>query len=335
MTHKPNHVYAEFILALSTPNTFFLNVRFLGNSPRRNFDPRTFLPAGASTATSRNETSCAILFVLTKRNSHHKHKPFSRNTMMTSPPTHVELNRLMSLPGDLARLEPLACPCEPQKNNTCCRDDDADTASLLSLAAGSSVSQQAAVGTSHASEVIDTSCTSKTSTGKRKRRVSIQPVPTDIQFLDDDHHANKDDLWYTLAGLNECKRDAKRLCMAVDIEDVIHEAYLVTTTLPLADTTEVQTMIQLSADFEEQRGLERLSSSYHGFCRNVAILHTKTEVFLAQASQIVTSAGNDPCALAKVYTDACKPAARFARFLAKVDESEAAQEYELSALLEP
>jgi hypothetical protein len=87
---------------------------------------------------------------------------------------------------------------------------------------------------------------------------------------------------------------------------------------------EVESMIQQSPCFEEQRGLERLLSECHGFCRNLQILNAKTEVFISQVFQhLVSAAGGrqDSGELAKIYGQASQPAARFARLLGEMDAS--------------
>lgn len=87
-------------------------------------------------------------------------------------------------------------------------------------------------------------------------------------------------------------------------------------------------MVQLPA-FQEQRGLERLSSNYHQLCRNLQMVHTTTELVLAQATErivdsmpynvIASAAYADAGTLATRYGKASQQNVRFARLLAEVD----------------
>lgn len=78
-------------------------------------------------------------------------------------------------------------------------------------------------------------------TCKRKRRVEFQLESNQVCHLLDanQHHSTTEDkeaLWYSATSLSEFKREAKRLCQTVDIEDVIHTAYSLSND-PSADTT--------------------------------------------------------------------------------------------------
>jgi hypothetical protein len=165
----------------------------------------------------------------------------------------------------------------------------------------------------------------------KKRRVCIRPVPQWInepeQEHPDHHYSDRAGLWYSARELSECRREAKQLCQNSDIE-LIHAAYSLcaspTTSSLVIQTKVQQRLLRKSKDFGRQRGLERLSSQSHGLSRNLQILHAKTEFFIAQASQFVstsTCAGTkrDDAELSKIYAQASMPAVRFARFLGETD----------------
>jgi hypothetical protein len=161
----------------------------------------------------------------------------------------------------------------------------------------------------------------------KKRRVCIQPEPHQIHEQESDYDTDKIKLWYSAQELSECRREAKQLCEEVDIEDVIHDAYALAASPPSSPldnnkfkkAQKVQKrLLRRSADFERQRGLERRSSTRHGLSCNFQIIQAKTELYMAQANQILLG-HRDPAELSKVYADASKQAVRFARLLGETD----------------
>jgi hypothetical protein len=158
----------------------------------------------------------------------------------------------------------------------------------------------------------------------KKRRVCIQPEPQQIIKQESNYDTDKIELWYSAQELSECRRVAKQLCEEVDIEDVIHGAYALPSS-PLdsnkfkkAQKLQKQ-LLRRSADFERQRGLERRSSLSHGLSCSFQMIQAKTELFLAQANQMILLGHIDPAELSKVYTDASKQAVCFARLLGETD----------------
>jgi hypothetical protein len=162
----------------------------------------------------------------------------------------------------------------------------------------------------------------------KKRRVYIQPEPQQIHKQESGYDTDKKELWYSAQELSECRREAKQLCEEVDIEDVIHGAYALAASPPLSPLDNnrfkqaqklQKRLLRRSADFERQRGLERCSSASHGLSCNLHMLQAKTEIFLAQANQMILLGHSDPAELSKVYTDASKQAVCFARLLGETD----------------
>jgi hypothetical protein len=162
----------------------------------------------------------------------------------------------------------------------------------------------------------------------KKRRVCIQPEPQQIHKQESNYDIDKIELWYSAQELSDCRREAKQLCKEVNIEDVIHGAYALAASPPSSPldnnkfkkTQKLQKrLLRRSADFERQRGLERRSSASHGLSCNFQMIRAKTELFLAQAHQIIVLGRIDPAELSKVYTDASKQAVCFARLLGETD----------------
>jgi hypothetical protein len=162
----------------------------------------------------------------------------------------------------------------------------------------------------------------------KKRRICIQQEPQMIHEHKSVHDTDKKELWYSAQELSECRREARQLCEEVDIEDVIHGAYALAASLASSppDNDDFKKarkaqkrLLRRSADFERQRGLERRSSARHGISTNFQILQAKTELFIAQANQMVFVGHRDPIELSKVYADASKQAVCFARLLGETD----------------
>ena len=162
----------------------------------------------------------------------------------------------------------------------------------------------------------------------KKRRVCIRPEPQQIHKQESDFDTDKIELWYSAQELSECRREARQLCEEVDIEDVIHGAYALVPSPPSSplDNNKFKKaqklqrrLLRRSADFERQRGLERRSSTSHGLSCNFQMILAKTELFLAQAHQMILLGYSDPAELSRVYTDASKQAVCFARLLGETD----------------
>lgn len=162
----------------------------------------------------------------------------------------------------------------------------------------------------------------------KKRRVCIEPEPQQMHGQESDYDTDKIELWYSAQELSECRREAKQLCEEVDIEGVIHGAYALAASPPAspldnnkfkkAQKTQKR-LLRRSTDFERQRGLERRSSGTHGCFRNLQIIQAKTELFIAQANQMVFLGQRDPAELSKVYAEASKQAICFAHLLGETD----------------
>jgi hypothetical protein len=222
----------------------------------------------------------------------------------------IQRNDMISTPVDLSRVAPYTATVElpPSTSNI----------------APPVVERAKRIGGIIVSSTMNTGgCSSN-----KKRRVCIQSEPQQIHEQESDFDTDKIELWYSAQELSECRREAKQLCEEVDIEDVIHDAYALAASplLSLLDNNKFKRaqkiqkrLLRRSADFERQRGLERRSSTRHGFSCNFQIIQAKTELFMAQANQMIFSGHRNPAELSKVYADASKQAVCFARLLGETD----------------
>jgi hypothetical protein len=221
----------------------------------------------------------------------------------------IPRNDMISTPGDLSRVAPPVTVEQPPSNSNI---------------APQVIGRAKRVGGIILSSTVNTNGRS----ANKKRRVCIQLEPQHIHEQISDYENDMTELWYSAQELSECRREAKQLCEEVDIEDVIHGAYALAASPPSSplDNNKFKKakkfqkrLLRRSADFARQRGLERRSSASHGVSCNFQIIQAKTELFIAQANQMVVLGHRDPTELSKVYAEASKQAVCFARLLGETD----------------
>jgi hypothetical protein len=222
----------------------------------------------------------------------------------------IQRNDMISTPGDLSKDAPPTTTFEVPPRN--------------SNIAPPVVERAKRIGGVISSSTMNTDSCSP----NKKRRVCIQPEPQQIHEQKSDYDTEMIELWYSAQELSECRCEAKQICEEADIEDIIYNAYALAASSPMSPLDNnklkkaqkvVKRLLRRSADFERQRGLERRSSTRHGFSRNFQIIQAKTELFMAQANQMIFSGHRDPAELSKVYAAASKHAVCFARLLGETD----------------
>jgi len=145
------------------------------------------------------------------------------------------------------------------------------------------------------------------------------------------HQATKSDpqedegQWLSRQELDTFKKKAKRLCRSIDLGfSCLHKAYAITCegdpewTFRNNEKT-VEELVR-DADFSEQRGLERWSSSLHSTFRSSKIVEVRTAVFLEQSKQVLSTQHN-PKKIAIASENASSSSLRFAQLLGSVDQA--------------
>lgn len=129
--------------------------------------------------------------------------------------------------------------------------------------------------------------------------------------------------WLSRHDLAYFRASAKRLCLSINLDGVIQEAY--DSALYENDPKHYSTSSLIeSNDYSRQRGLEKWSSSQHSILRSIKIIEVKTAVLLEQSIQFL-SGRSDPVRLAELSQKASSTSQRFAQVLASADAAMAMQ----------